>query len=65
MYEYKRYYGTAKYVEGCWTCSCWTLTAFSNYTSNNLPLKQNQKLLVQFYASDDERYVPRNMLSFI
>ena len=25
------------YVEGCWTCSCWTLTASSNYTSNNLP----------------------------
>ena len=24
-------------VEGCWTCSCWTLSASSNYTSNNLP----------------------------
>ena len=24
-------------VEGCWTCSCWTLRASSNYTSNNLP----------------------------
>jgi len=23
------------YVEGCWTCSCWTLSASSNYTSNN------------------------------
>ena len=22
------------YVEGCWTCSCWTLSASSNYTSN-------------------------------
>ena len=36
------------YVEGCWTCSCWTLTASSNYTSNNLPLMQNQRMLVQF-----------------
>jgi len=36
------------YVESCWTCSCWTLTASSNYTANNLPRMQNQKLLVQF-----------------
>jgi len=38
-------------VEGCWTCSCWTLsglTAPSNYTFNNLPCMQNQRLLVQF-----------------
>jgi hypothetical protein len=25
------------YVVGCWTCSCWTLTASNNYTSNNPP----------------------------
>jgi hypothetical protein len=25
-----------------------TLTAFSNYTASNLPLMQNQRLLVQF-----------------
>jgi len=25
------------YMEGCWTCSCWTLSASSNYMSNNLP----------------------------
>jgi hypothetical protein len=36
------------YVVGCWTCSCWTLTASSNYTSNNPPRMQNQRLLVQF-----------------
>jgi len=24
------------YVEGCWTCSCWMLTASSNYTSNSV-----------------------------
>ena len=36
------------YVEGCWTCSCWTLPASNNYTSNNLPHMQNQRLLVQF-----------------
>jgi len=79
------------YVEGCWMCSCWTLssnytsrllmmgsvspetcwasykyeikfwytvgscwifnvnyTLSSNYTSNNLPRMQNQRLLVQF-----------------
>jgi hypothetical protein len=29
------------YVEGCWTCSCWTLTA-SNYTSNN-PLRMQSR----------------------
>jgi hypothetical protein len=27
------------YVEGCWTRSWWTLTASSNYTSNNIYLK--------------------------
>jgi len=36
------------YVEGCWMRSCWTLTASSNYTSNNLPRMQIQRLLVQF-----------------
>jgi hypothetical protein len=36
------------YLEGCWTCRCWTLPTSSNFTSNNLPLMQNQKLLVQF-----------------
>ena len=43
------------YVEGCWTCSWWTLsgtvlslTTSTNYTSNNLPLIKNQKLPVQF-----------------
>ena len=37
------------YVEGCWTCSCWTLTASSNYTANNPPRMQNQRRLpVQF-----------------
>jgi len=34
------------YVEGCWTCGCWTQS--SNYTSNNLPRTQNQRLLVRF-----------------
>jgi len=29
-------------------CSCWKLTASSNYTSNILPRMQNQRLLVQF-----------------
>jgi len=35
------------YVEGCWMCSCWTLsgrvlylTASNNYTSNNPPCMQ-------------------------
>ena len=37
------------YVEGCWTCSCWTLSASSHYTSNNPPRMQNQRLLVQFW----------------
>jgi len=52
-------------VEDCWTCSCWTMTASSNYTSNNPPRIRNQRLLVQFYAPDERRYVARNMLSFI
>jgi len=34
------------YVEGCWTCSWWT--ASSNYTSNNPPRMQNQRMLVEF-----------------
>jgi hypothetical protein len=51
------------YMEGCWTCGCWTLS--SNHTSINLSLMQNQRLLVQFYAPDDGRCVARNMLSFI
>jgi len=42
-----------------------TLTASSNYTSNNPPRMQNQRLLVQFKAPDDGRCVARNMLSFI
>jgi len=33
--------------------------------SNNLSRMQNQSLIVQFLASDDERCVARNMLSFI
>jgi hypothetical protein len=35
------------YVEGCWTCSWWTLsslTTSTNYTSNNLPRMKNQRL---------------------
>jgi hypothetical protein len=36
------------YMEGCWTCSCLTLTVSSNWTSNNPPRMQNQRLLVQF-----------------
>jgi len=36
------------YVEDCWPCSCWTLRASSNYTANNPPCMQNQRLLVQF-----------------
>jgi len=36
------------YMEGCWLCSCWTLSASSNYTANNPPRMQNQRLLVQF-----------------
>jgi hypothetical protein len=34
------------YVEGCQTCSCWTMS--NNCTSDNLPRMQNQRLLVQF-----------------
>jgi hypothetical protein len=42
------------YVEGCWTCSWWTLsgteclTKSTNYKSKNLPRKKNQRLSVQF-----------------
>jgi len=42
------------YVEGCWTCSWWTLsgtvclTTSTNYTSNNLPHMKNQRLPVLF-----------------
>jgi len=28
------------YMEACWTCSCWMLSASSNYTSNNPPRMQ-------------------------
>ena len=44
-------------VEGCWTCSWWTLsgtvlclTTSTNYTSNSLPRMENQRLPVQFWA---------------
>ena len=37
-----------EYVECCWPCSCWTLTASSNCTANNPPRMQNQRLLVHF-----------------
>jgi hypothetical protein len=53
------------YVEGCWTCSCWMLSASSNYTANNPPRMQNLRLIVQFWAPDDGRCVARNMLNFI
>jgi len=36
------------YMESCWTCGCWMLTASSNHTSNNFPRMQNQRLPVQF-----------------
>ena len=36
------------YVECCWTCGYWTLTASSNYTANNPPRVQSKRLLVQF-----------------
>ena len=42
------------YLEGCWTCSWWTLlgtlclTMSTNYMSNNLPGMKNQRLPVQF-----------------
>jgi len=42
------------YVEGCWTCSWWTLsgtmclTTSTSYTSNNLPRMINQRLPMQF-----------------
>jgi hypothetical protein len=42
-------------VEGCWTCSCWTLSGSVRYlktstncTSENLPRMPNQRLPVQF-----------------
>jgi len=31
------------YVEGCWTCSWWTLP--TNYTFNNLPRMKNRRLV--------------------
>jgi len=44
------------YVDGCWTCSWWTLsgtvlclTTSTNYRSNNLPRIKNQRLPVQFW----------------
>ena len=58
------------YVEGCWTCSWWTLsgtvclTTSTNYTSNSLPRMKNQWLPMQFQAPDDGRCVARNMLNF-
>jgi hypothetical protein len=36
------------YMEGWWTCGCWSLSVSSNHMSNNLPHMQNQRLLVQF-----------------
>jgi hypothetical protein len=42
------------YVEGCWTCSWWTLsstlclTTSTNYPPNNLLRMKNQRLPVQF-----------------
>jgi hypothetical protein len=42
------------YVEGCWTCSWWSLldtlcpTTSTSYTSNSLLRKKNQRLLMQF-----------------
>jgi hypothetical protein len=38
------------YVEGCLTCSWWTLsgTVSTSHTSNNHPHIKNQKLQVQF-----------------
>ena len=36
------------YMEGCWPCRCWKLTASSNYMASNPPRMQNQSLLVQF-----------------
>jgi hypothetical protein len=42
------------YVEGCWTCSWWTLsgtlclTTSIIYTANNLPRMKNQRLPVEF-----------------
>jgi len=34
------------YVEGCWPCSCWTLSASSNYKANNPLHMQNLRVLV-------------------
>jgi hypothetical protein len=36
------------FVDGCWPCSCCTLTAHTNHTSNNPSRMQNQRLLVVF-----------------
>ena len=36
------------YVEGCWPCSCWTLTASSNYKSNNLPRMKTRSCQCSF-----------------
>jgi len=41
-------------VEGCWTCSWWTLlgteclSTSTNYTFNSLPRMKNNRLPVQF-----------------
>jgi hypothetical protein len=58
------------YVEGCWTCSCWTLTASSNYTSaisstvaaSSSIVWQYLKLYVQLWSPDDGR---RNRLKHV
>ena len=44
------------YVEGCWTCSCWTLSASSSYTSDSgnlsstLPFSNSELLLQDLVA---------------
>jgi hypothetical protein len=46
------------YVKGCWTCSCWTLSASGNYTSDSgnlstLPFSNSELLpqnLVAFFS---------------
>ena len=31
------------YVEGCWTCGCWTLTASSNHTPNTSKISAGER----------------------
>jgi len=51
------------YVEGCWTCSWWTLsgtvclTTSTNYTSNNLPRMKNHQEPKTALASSGFSYV--------